>query len=201
MFPCVFSPPFKYSISPLIPCVPFLLLSTHACLVFLLPFLLRSLFFLSYFLEPWWCRSGEAQLGLRHWGEADTNYEGKERKQKKVLKLSRIYQLWHPLPYYYYFFCLHGCHGLTDFCPRHYLNWRSWIWFLETHQSLESVDQLRQIIVKKKNKKKTTPKCLTKGSKMQTLGSTRCGSHVSLSDWNKWTTNRRLEQKCMDGEV
>lgn len=54
---------------------------------------------------------------------------------------------------------------------------------------------------KKELKKKTTPKCLTKGSKMQTLGSTRCGSLVNLSDWNKWTTNRRLEQKCMDGEV
>lgn len=118
-------------------------------------FFLTSLFFLSCFLEPWWCWSGEAeaQLVLHHWEETDTNSEGNERKQKKVLKLSHIYQLWHPLPFFLGG-CggdLHGCHGLTDLCPRHYLNWQSWTWFLETHQNLESVVALRQIIVKKKN--------------------------------------------------
>lgn len=202
MFPCVFSPPYKYSISPLIPCVPFLPLSTHACLVFLLPFLLRSLFFLSYFLEPWWRWSGEAQLGLRHWGEADTNYEGTERKQKRSLN----YPVYTSYDTHYriiiIFFVSMDVMGLRTFALD--IIWTdeagfgSWkpikAWNLSTNCGKSSSK-------KRIKKKKTTPKCLTKGSKMQTLGSTRCGSHVNLSDWNKWTTNRHLEQKCMDGEV
>lgn len=152
---------------PSCPCTP----AFKTCMfgVLFRPFPLTSLlFFLSCFLEPWWHRSGEteAQLGLHRRGEADTNFEGRERKEKMLVKLSHISQLQHPLRYYlFYFFsfCLHGCHGLTDLCPRHYLNW---IWFLETHQSPQSVGQLRQIIDKKKTKK-NTPKCLTEGSTTQ----------------------------------
>lgn len=112
--------------------LPFCFQHLHVWVLFH-PFLLTSLvFFLSCFLEPWWrwSREAEPQLGLHHRGEADTNYKGKETAQKKVLKLSRIYQL------RYFFCCLHGCHGPTDLC--YFLNWPSWIWFLETHQSLES---------------------------------------------------------------
>lgn len=162
--------------------------------VFFLPFLLTSLlFFLSCFLEPWWRRSKEAEAQLRlpprrSWYKLQWK---RKKTKKKVLKLSRIYQLRHPLPYYYFyfiFFCLHGCHGLTDLCPqKYYLNWQSWIWFLETHQSLESVGQLQQIIIIKKKKKW---KRLTEGSKSQMLKSARCGGRMDRNKCTKmpsWT--------------
>lgn len=154
-----------------------------------LSFLLTSLlFFLFCFLEPWWpwsIQGFRGQLGLTTEREKMIKIR-RERKENKKKRPETIPYLPVTATITVLFFCLHG---LMDLWPWHYLNWRSWIWFLETPQSLESVGQLQQIIVQKEEggKKKKTPKI----SKTQTSGRCWCWSCVDLSDWNKWTKKKK----------